>query len=165
MKLTGEEGVAFELTVESYEFPEIEDEPWDSNWLLVRGRIKHPRGSWSFFEPCLTTWEIELIARWLERLVTGEVSRSALDFNEPNLRFLFAVQPVFAVEVRFAYECAPPWIDPEIPTMEGVGVLFPLSFNDLKEAARNLRQNLLRFPPRDAPIDLDKVDLPTRPSH
>ena len=31
---------------------------WDANWLVVRGEIGTSDGrSWSFTDPCLTTWE------------------------------------------------------------------------------------------------------------
>lgn len=107
---------------------------------------------------------MERIARWLESLATSEVFRDALDFIEPHLQLLFVVQPVFAVEVRFAYECAPPWLDKETPEREeGFGVQFPLSLNDPQAAVRSLRHDLIRFPPRAALIDLDEEDYPTSP--
>lgn len=48
MRLKGEDGTSFELKIEGYQFPEIQDDRWDSNWLVVSGRVAHPAGTGAF---------------------------------------------------------------------------------------------------------------------
>jgi hypothetical protein len=152
MRLVGEDNIELELGIDGYQFPDA-SEHWDANWLLVRGRVAHPRGPWSFSDPCLTTSEVEQLAAWLDSIVAGRPSPDARYFVEPNLRFAYVASPVPTVEVTLAYESAPPWLTDRGDRLDGVAVTFPLSMNDLKEASRSLRHLLTEFPPRGVPDD------------
>ncbi len=63
-----------ELTIEAYQFPEIEpqsEHDWDANWLVIGGKIGG-RLSWSFRDPCLTTWEAREFSAWLDDVAHAE---------------------------------------------------------------------------------------------
>ncbi len=109
MKLRAGDGTAFEMTVEGYQFPEITDDRWDSNWLVICGRVKHPRGDWTFRDSCLTTFELDELAEWFEGVAQGEPKRDAVYFTEPNLEFRYVREPEAAIEVGLGYESGPPW--------------------------------------------------------
>src|SRR5262245_2704115 len=65
MRLVGEQGTLFELGVDGYQFPGSA-EYWDANWLMIRAHVQDPRGSWTFRDPCLTTFEVEQLAGWFD---------------------------------------------------------------------------------------------------
>jgi hypothetical protein len=48
------------IGVERYQFPEITDDEWNSNWLIITGEAVLEDKSWSFRDPCLTTFERSL---------------------------------------------------------------------------------------------------------
>jgi hypothetical protein len=145
MIFRGKHGITFELQIDGYQFPAIEGEIEDANWLMVRGAVSLPEGAWTFVDPCLTTIECEGLADWLDRVAEGSVNEPVLFFTEPNLGFEYAAHPVEMMTVRLSYECAPPWAG-----IAGTAVSFPLSLNEPREAARSLRAALARFPPRAA---------------
>ena len=147
MRLKGEDGTSFELKIEGYQFPEIQDDRWDSNWLVVSGRVAHPRGNWSFRHACLTTFELEQLARWFDTVAVGKPKSAEGYFTEPNLEFRYVKGPA-AVDVRLGHECAPPRLASRDARLEGVVLRFPLTQNDPKEAARSLREYIKKFPPR-----------------
>lgn len=67
MFLKSSDGAEFEATIAGYEFPEIEQKQWDSNWLLIFMRVKSARGEGTCVDPCLTTWDVERFITWLKR--------------------------------------------------------------------------------------------------
>lgn len=91
---------------------------WDANWLRVRGEVRTAVGeSWTFHDPCLTTWDcVELLA-WLRAASQGEVAPSdtpseesgLLWFTEPNLAFSLAEMndESLVVRVHLSAESAP----------------------------------------------------------
>jgi len=143
MRLVDHDRITLELVIDGYQFPEIENDRWDSNWLMVTGRVEHPRGAWSFREPCLTAFEVEDLAGWLDGVASGEADARAGYFTEPNLEFRYLKHPEPAIEVSLGYESAPPWARREAVTLR-----FPIAMNDPKAAARALRGYLQIFPPR-----------------
>lgn len=147
MKLVGRDGTSLELSVGGYQFPEIADDRWDSNWLMVSGRIRHPHGSWTFTDACLTTFELERLASWLDDVAVGRPDPDSGDFTEPNLHFYYRQEPEPTIEVRLAYESAPPWLVGE-PPLEGVTIEFPVAMNDPRGAAAEVRSFIHRFPVR-----------------
>ena|SRR2546427_4560992 len=109
MRLTGPDGFEFDLTVVRYQFPRIKPAPGDSNWLLVKIQVKHPRGAWEATGPFLLTTEVAQLATWFDAVaveapminretwiesgrpqVAGFPNLRLFDsaeFLEPNLRF------------------------------------------------------------------------------
>jgi hypothetical protein len=146
MRLEDDQGRTFELSIDAYQFPES-DEYWDANWLVVCGRVTHPRGAWTFRDPCLTTFELEQLAKWFDGVADGNVDKAIGYFTEPNLHFEYVPAPRPAIKLTFAYESCPPWLERD-KRLEGTIVIFPLALNDPREASRSLRTLLVQFPVR-----------------
>jgi hypothetical protein len=51
--------------VVGYQFPDNHISEYDSNWLVIEGRVSHPQADWSFRDPCLLTYEADYLADWL----------------------------------------------------------------------------------------------------
>lgn len=75
------------LNVERYQFPEIVDDEWDSNWLVITGNATLNGKSWQFCDPCLTTFELASLVEWLGQVTSGSNVKKNLFFTEPNLDF------------------------------------------------------------------------------
>jgi len=146
MKLTSPDGSSLSLTIWGYQFPALEGEEYDSNWLLVRVDVKTPTASWSSTDPCLLTYEVAQLADWLEQLGTGRPPERTIGFIEPNLEFS-VTEDKSAKEVlrtRLSLECRPP----SVPRGGHAQIDFPLAEIDLKSAAADLLAQLRRYPPR-----------------
>ena len=150
MRLNDGQGATLELGVDGYQFPES-DEYWDANWLVVRGQVEHPRGSWTFHDPCLTTFELEQLAVWFDGVADGKVDPANGYFTEPNLHFEYATGPDPAINVTLSYESAPPWLTQREERLDGAVVTFPVRLNDPQEAALSLRRLLSACPIRVLP--------------
>jgi hypothetical protein len=148
MKLSSASGNAFELVVVGYEHPDITEGMWESNWLVVSGTVTRDDESWSFVDPCVTTFELADLADWLEKLADGSVDPPQMAFTEPNLEFSYShlVSPV--LRVRFAHDSAPPRIRNSDEAAEGIVLEFPLSELDPRAAAADVRDALMDFPVR-----------------
>lgn len=147
MKLVGDKGTSLELSLEGYQFPDIGSGGWDANWLIVRGEVEHPRGSWVFRDPSLTTFEVKALASWFSGVASGEAS-STLSFTEPNLEFRLLVGAEASVAVRLGYESAPPWLTRQEPRSQGITLVFPKARNDFQVAAQAVLDQLAMYPPR-----------------
>jgi len=125
--LVGRDGSAVALTPVGYEFPAATDAD-DAIWLVVRGDVAAPGGSWSFSDPCLLTYEARALADWLRRAAAGEVPprlaappgedaawEPDLTFLEPNVAFSLAGVSAERARLRvhFSLESFPPWLDKE----------------------------------------------------
>lgn len=149
--MDGEQIAAFEGTtgslrigVERYQFPDIVDDEWDSNWLIVSGEADLDGRSWSFREPCLTTFEVEHLADWLDRVVAGQAAQPICGFTEPNLEFERISAE--AVRITFWLEALPHWAKPD-SDLGDIGFEVPIS-DALSTTATCLRSILSRFPIR-----------------
>jgi hypothetical protein len=148
MRLIGQEGEEFRLQVVGYESPEITEDEWDSEWLIVAGEVSCARGRWKFRDPCLLTVEVEALASWLADLRVGGTGPE-LEFIEPNLRFKYVEGfEGGGVGVAFSQEAAPPWANDGERYGEGYALTFPLSSNDLAVASAALLGMLLKWPIR-----------------
>lgn len=145
MKLKAESGATFELVLLRYEHSDITEDRWDSNWLVVSGRASTDDQSWGFVEPCVTTFELEELADWLETLGTGPAD---FTFAEPNLAFSFAPWPLPTIRIRFAHQSAPPWLTSADERSAGITLDFVTSPDHAKALAADLRNALDEFPPR-----------------
>lgn len=135
---------SFRLLILRYQFPNIHDDEWDSNWLVVQGRVCLDSKEWVFRDPCLTTFEAARLADWLGAIARGEKENDLCCFIEPNLQF--DRQANNTVRISFALEAAPPWAakDDFDTTYDFEVPIGP----ELTMAARSLRQQLSRFPRR-----------------
>jgi hypothetical protein len=139
-----------ELTFVGYQFPHLATVPWDSNWLNVRVRARHPRGDWTAQDPCLLTYDVAGLADWLEAVAAGREEDAEHGFMEPSLFFRSAVDPDGNRFVRVYFELGlrPTWAPFDGAPMEDLYLDFPAEPRQLTEAARSLREQLGRYPQR-----------------
>src|SRR5918995_5476502 len=141
----------FELRVSGYQFPDMESDEWDANWLIVEGRISPvDERAWEFSDPALLTWEVERLSNWLEALASGRPVEDGEDFVEPNLRFevVGSDEDTITIRVYFELESRPSWFFADVAGMNDLWVDLLVDSDDLRAAAEDLRRNLTRFPPR-----------------
>jgi len=148
LKLRAECGNSFELVVLGYEYPDVVEDRWDSNWLVVGGRASTANQSWRFSAPCLTTFELTELADWIESLGSDPPDATDCVFTEPNLSFSYVVTPEPVLRVRFAHESAPPWIEDVGARAAGVTLEFPFSELNTVAIAAELRNALMEYPIR-----------------
>lgn len=132
------------IGVERYQFPEITDDDWDSNWLIINGNAVLDGKSWSFRDPCLTTFEVERLADWLEQVSSGGDAKAFCGFTEPNLDFERVSDA--AVRIAFSLEALPPWSKRD-GDFGAIGFNIPID-DRLGAAVSSLRALLTRFPIR-----------------
>jgi hypothetical protein len=143
----------FELRVSGYQFPNIEGDEWDANWLIVEGRIAPvDERAWEFRDPALLTREVERLSNWLEALASGQPVEKREDFLEPNLRFEVVGRSgdVITIRVYFELESRPPWFFAREAGMNDLWVDLLVDSDDLRAAARALRGDLAKYRPRPA---------------
>ena len=139
--LRGPDG-SLRLSILRYQFPSLQDE-LDANWLVIGGHACLEGKEWSFKDPCLTTFEVQRLADWLDQTALNNTNEGTA-FIEPNLQF----DRVSAANIRvsMAYESAPPWAALNDPwDLHGFEV--PVG-PELIDAAAALRRQLNRFPVR-----------------
>ncbi|MBN1315991.1 MAG: hypothetical protein JXA42_11000 [Anaerolineales bacterium] len=145
MILKASTGISFSLEILRYQFPHIENCKYDSNWLMIRIDVSHPRGDWTSIDPSLLTFEVAGLTEWLDAIHHNEPAQPVIRFVEPNLEFHLVTTAAGkkALRVSFQLESLPPWA-----TDSEVCIEFPLDEIDLTEASHHLRVQLQRFPMR-----------------
>ena len=144
---------AFELRVAGYQFPDIESDEFDANWLVIEGRVAPAdERAWEFRDPALLTWEVERLSNWLEALASGQPVEESEDFLEPNLRFEVVGRSgdVITIRVYFELESRPPWFFAREAGMNDLWVDLFVDSDDLRAAASSVRSDLAKYPPRPA---------------
>lgn len=131
------------LRLVRYEFPEVKNDKWDSNWLIVFGEGHIDGRRWRFESPCLSTIEVGALADWLHKIANGEVV-DEIEFIEPSLEFTLIARS--HVRVSFALEAAPPWVD-GYDLDNSIGFDIPLGPH-LAKAAADLKYQCEAFPVR-----------------
>ncbi len=140
------------LHIAGYQFPQATG--IDAEWLIVEAEIHHPRGHWSFRDPCLMVEDVRRLADWLEEIARDDESDDSCDFTEPNIAFDLLVGASQALRVSFRAESGPPWAAPG----EGASLVFPLQSLQLTSLARTLREELDELPPRNPAGDFRTQD-------
>jgi len=164
VRLISADRASVELRIARYQFPDIQgqgDRDWDANWLQVAGTVVlADRKTWSFEDPCLTTWEAAELGRWLNAVADGTVQPSPfgtgqdeqmLVFTEPNVAFSLQERAANRVRVRvhFSVEALPPWLrGTEQPDIFDFLVVLDMSAAELAEAAGDWNASLGRYPRR-----------------
>jgi hypothetical protein len=135
------------MSLVGYQFPQLEDVEYDSNWLQVKIVVSHSRGKWSAVAPALLTYEMESLIDWLKELSAGKYDKRHLLFTEPCISFhlLPSEGEPDKLAIEFSYEFRPPWAkDPH----EEHQIAFPLASIDLMKAAQLLENQLHQYPTR-----------------
>lgn len=165
MLLTSVDGTLVDLRISGYQFPQCaatDKNDWDANWLNVHGEVTQADGkSWTFEDPCLTTWEAQTLGNWLREAAAGTVPVSPFRTGEPEGQLLFFTEPnlAFSVEswtsdqvgvrVHFSLEALPPWLHgDQRPDILGCVVHIGLSVAELADAADSWVRNLAQYPER-----------------
>ncbi|CAN5877238.1 hypothetical protein BH24DEI2_BH24DEI2_01590 [soil metagenome] len=148
MKLSEGDNTSLELTVAGYEFPNLENEPYDSDWLYITIRVTHPRGSWTSTDPSLLTDEVAPLADWLEAIADVRTVESETGFIEPNLSFVLLEGDVRKVRVYFELESRPSWAAAAWAGLEDLWLEFAVVPDMLRDAAASLRSQSAKFPSR-----------------
>jgi hypothetical protein len=142
MLLRGRDGQSIDLRLAGYQFPAARTVA-DAKWLVVAGRVDHPRGSWAFQDPCLETTDVFSLAGWFEAVARGAEDRQEEGFTEPNLEFrLVGSGAERRLRVYFELESRPPWAASNVVGEDDLWVEFALRDLDLVGAARSLRDQL-----------------------
>ena len=148
MKLRAHSGNAFEAVVLGYEHPNVTEDWWDSNWLIMNGTVATPDTSWRFVEPCVTTFELAGLADWLQTLRDGAPPSPEFAFAEPNLVFSWSGVQAPMLRVRFAHESAPPGCANGEARVRGVMLEFPIDELNVDGIVGELRNALIEYPIR-----------------
>lgn len=149
MKLTGESHTSFALQVVGYQFPELENDDYDSNWLNVRIDVSHPKGSWTATDPSLLTYEFRQLEDWLGAIAKNPANPSDIDFIEPNLKFQYRVDDDSRIlRIFFELESRPKWAPSNGAGMEDLWIDIPFAQDDFDAAAAAIAEECRRFPQR-----------------
>jgi hypothetical protein len=144
MKFESAAGNVFQLNLVGYEQPDVTEDLWDSNWLVVNGTVTAGDRTWRFVSPCVTTFELEELSEWLEGVASEPTE---LTFAEPTLAFSYAPRPTPVLRIRFAFASAPPWLT-EDQRADGETLDFETSRAQAKALAGDLREALADYPTR-----------------
>jgi len=150
MKLCDEgSGDYLSLALVGYEFAEVTDE-WDSNWLRVQVEVSLNGRSWTTVAPCLDTYNVRDLADWLQQVADGVVSTQRLGFTEPSLTFEFVDGDASRIRLRIwlEMEARPPWAKKGFVGEPDLAVSLTLAPESARSAARELLEQLERFPTR-----------------
>lgn len=151
MKLESPTRTSFCLEILGYQFPRVETEEYDSNWLVIRITVSHPKGNWACIDPSLLTYEVARLADWLEAIHNNETVQQAIRFVEPNLEFHLTRSERGkdkVLRVRLRLEASPPWLESDVVGERDFWIQFPIAEIDLLAASRQLREQLQQFPQR-----------------
>lgn len=156
--------VSLRLDVVDYQFPELTDQKWDSDWLFLRLRLECGDHVWERIDPSVMTFDLQHLADWLaeaadhseifaawrhERLTTR------MFFTEPNLSFeVLNGHPSglpISLRVYLAAEYLPPFaelLDHVAEEVDEVWIDFGVNEGELRELVQALAESLAEFPIR-----------------
>ncbi len=151
MLLISRDSSEFELRIIGYEFPGIERQEDDANWLRIYIRVKAPRGSWEAYDSSLQTWDVESLADWIEDLAQKRLTTSdTQEFLEPDLSFrmLHNYGQRVLLRVYFELELRPVWAYKGWVGDKDFWLDLQVTPADLLAAVHELRLESTRFPGR-----------------
>jgi hypothetical protein len=114
---------------------------WDANWLMIAGRVDCDKGSWTFRDPCLTTFELAQLLAWLASL--PHPTEPILSFTEPLLAFVWDPPRERSLAVRLRGEALPAQRDRWSTVVE---LSFAPDPQSLGAFVDELRRQVERFP-------------------
>ena len=135
---------SFELIVKSYEYPNHFNNKydyWDSNWLMINCNIVDGKNTWSFIEPCFTTFEINNLIEWFIKIDTNDYSKTDIMFVEPLIKFEVLKDNL---RLRLSGESKPKWFTSENDYI----IDFMLNDINFKLISEQLRSDSKNFPER-----------------
>ncbi|MFT4283816.1 MAG: hypothetical protein QM598_03155 [Protaetiibacter sp.] len=148
------------LTPISYQFQKRNGDPYDDNWLIIKGRVQDVNRAWTFQDPALLVGEAQSISAWLREVAAGRgVPMQANDDGElwPTLQM---IEPNIGLGL---VECTPTsatlrfflWLESAPPSTVKQGEVDMEYFLDLTTELANLEaaaaewdSQLAQFPHR-----------------
>jgi len=149
MNLRNRKGDEFRLKIIGYQFPDILDKYWDSNWLNVQMSGNNAVGSWSVEDSCLLTFEVESLASWLVKIPSDKILKFHINFTEPSPQFRLIQHKsgnrLLRVDLGYIFRKKLSNLFGERKTVHWY---FPLNEIDLPRQAHLLREQLKNYPQR-----------------
>jgi hypothetical protein len=150
MKFFGPSGDSFELSIQGYQFPDIDHDEWDSNWLMVRVCASAHGWSWTATDPSMLTFELAWLAKWADHAADQPNTAEEVPFMEQNLRFeaCGSRDEKIRLIVHFDLELRPKVADRGFKDGEPVRAELEVTRDQLRTWAVELRDQRAKFPPR-----------------
>jgi len=119
----GTHGASVSLLPVGYQYPHLTGggaQDWDANWLIIAGDVRTDGGrTWSFTDPCMTTWDAARLGEWLREVLSGAVEPVPADrpgtdqllvFTEPTVALSVASRRSAGIVLRvhLSLEAGPP---------------------------------------------------------
>jgi len=136
-----------EFKITNYQFPEITDCEYDSNWLLVYLKVKSDCGNWETIDPSLLVRDLKDIIEWFEQLSNDiETNSDFLTFMEPNLEFRLTKKNAHKKHIRITFDLESR--HPNAKDDEEFYVDCEFNNEELKQIASELKKEAELFPER-----------------
>ncbi|WP_077406059.1 WapI family immunity protein [Cellulophaga omnivescoria] len=136
-----------EFRITNYQFPEITDCEYDSNWLLIYLNVKSDCGNWQTVDPSLLVGDVKEIIEWFKKISQNETPKyKCLNFIEPNLEFeLIKLGIDFkTVRIKFNLESRPKSTDDK----RDYFVDCKMNNSELYKVIEGLKKELQPYPKR-----------------
>lgn len=134
------------MDIIGYQFPNNLEQYWDSNWLFIQIQIQLSQQSSSVKDPCLTTFEVQLLIDWLQRFEMNGVMKKGLDFVEPTIQFECNTDRNGNQSLRVIFRAPPQGSTNQLK--DNISLDFPLRQVLFSEIIENLKSQLDQFPQR-----------------
>ncbi|HLF01047.1 MAG TPA: hypothetical protein VI547_03670 [Anaerolineales bacterium] len=151
MKIINSRGDSFALQVVGYQYPQHKEKnKYDPNWLLIQIHATLNGESWTATDPCLLTWEVEYLIKWLARIDKGEPTRRLrCSFIEPYLVLeQRETEAGKALRVYLERQLRPKSAYNHFAGQEDFWIEFPYSEIQFASVVESLQAQLGRFPKR-----------------
>ena len=136
-----------EFKITNYQFSEITNCKYDSNWLLVDVKVENDYENCQTVAPSLLVQELREITEWFEKLLNNiKITPDSLQFIEPNLKFKLIKEEPCLKTVRLIFDTSsiPQRINKELEYY----VDCEMNPRELKKVVEELKNVLLAFPVR-----------------
>ncbi|WP_438874647.1 WapI family immunity protein [Winogradskyella psychrotolerans] len=104
MILNGVNQQTVDFRITNYQFPEIKDCHYDSNWLLVYLKVKSNCKNWQTVGSSLLVGDLNEIIKWFDKLSNNiETDSDSLGFLELNLKFKLSKKSTEEKHIRIMF--------------------------------------------------------------
>lgn len=143
--LHGENGNEFELSFETEELADLQDDGHDAEYVNVVFNVGTAEGSFEETAPSMNIYELKNLLEWLEGLTGRGQEPGEIEFLEPNLKFSVEEEGEedLTLRIGFHLEDRPEWARIDAPTDELGYIDLKLSRDQVSAAAADLREDLI----------------------
>jgi len=146
-----------------YQFPDITDDPWDANWLIIRGTARTDDEEWTFEDPAMLVHEAAALGVWLHNVGAGRATLIGDDEDshawsntqnlEPNigLGLVRSTEDSATLRVFLWIESGPPSVRRLNPDDMNFSFDLTTSRAAIERAAEEWDSELAKFPERGDP--------------